>query len=106
MPATMCDPKHRTVNTQAKCGSPDDFFYYSPWRAPGYAPVIDSCGSAGGRIPGQGAGGFGATYQNTTHAKLGDLGSKTLKALDNGPEWAAGQEYEVAWTAQANHGGG
>jgi lytic starch monooxygenase len=105
MPATMCDPKQRTVNTQAKCGSPDDFFYYSPWRAPGYAPVIDSCGSAGGRIPGQGAGGFGATYTNTTNAKLGDLGSQTLQALD-GPEWVAGGDYEVAWTLQANHGGG
>ena len=21
------------------------------WRAPGYAPVIDSCGTAGGRLP-------------------------------------------------------
>merc|ERR1719240_776139 len=34
MPATMCDPKHRTVNTQAKCGSPDDFFYYARGARP------------------------------------------------------------------------
>lgn len=106
MNATICDPKLRTVNTAAKCGSPDDYFYYSPWRAPGYAPVIDSCGTAGGRLPGQGNGGFGAAYVNTTHAKVGDLGSKTLKPRPTGVEWAAGKEYEVAWTIQANHGGG
>ena len=34
--ATICDPKQRTVNTGAKCGAPDDFFFHSPWRAPGY----------------------------------------------------------------------
>ena len=70
LPATICDPKQRTVNTGAKCGSVDDFFYYSPWRRPGSAPVIDACGTAGGRIPGQGPGGYGAQYQNTTHAKV------------------------------------
>jgi hypothetical protein len=106
MNATICDPKQRTVNTAAKCGSPDDYFFYSPWRAPGYAPVIDSCGTAGGRLPGQGAGGYGAAFVNTTHAKIGDLGSKTLPARPTGVEWTAGVSYEVAWTLQANHGGG
>jgi len=106
MNATICDPKLRTVNTGAECGGSEDFFFYSPWRAPGYAPVIDSCGTAGGRLPGQGAGGYGAEYVNTTHVKIGDLGSKTLKARPTGVSWVAGQEYEVAWTLQANHGGG
>lgn len=106
MNATICDPKLRTVNTGVECGSPEDYFFYSPWRAPGYAPVIDSCGSAGGRLPGQGDGGFGAAYVNTTHAKVGDLGSLTLKKKATGVEWATGVEYEVAWTIQANHGGG
>mmetsp|Transcript_99003 Transcript_99003/g.154770 ORF Transcript_99003/g.154770 Transcript_99003/m.154770 type:complete len:412 (-) Transcript_99003:100-1335(-) len=106
MNATICDPIQRTVNTAAKCGAADDYYYFSPWRAPGYAPVIDSCGTAGGRIPGQGAGGFGADYVNTTHVKLGDLGSKTLKPRPTGVKWIAGMEYEVAWTIQANHGGG
>lgn len=106
MNATICDPKLRTVNTAAKCGSPEDYYFYSPWRAPGYAPVIDSCGSAGGRRPGQGNGGFGAGYINTTHVKVGDLGSKTLKPRPTGVQWATGKEYEVAWTIQANHGGG
>lgn len=106
MNATICDPRLRTVNTAAECGSHDDYFYYSPWRAPGYAPVIDSCGSAGGRLPGQGNGGYGAAYVNTTHAKVGDLGSKTLKAAPTGLQWTIGEEYDVAWTLQANHGGG
>jgi hypothetical protein len=46
--ATICDPKLRTVNVQAECGTPEDIYYYSPWRAPGSAPTIDACGSAGG----------------------------------------------------------
>lgn len=40
--ATICDPRLRTINVQAQCGSSDDIFYFSPWRAPGSAPVIDS----------------------------------------------------------------
>ena len=60
---TICKSSLRTVNTQAKCGSPDDIYYWTPWRAPGSAPVIDSCGSAGGRFPGMGIGGAGAQYQ-------------------------------------------
>eukprot|EP00964_Phaeocystis_antarctica_P099999 scaffold65733_cov60-Phaeocystis_antarctica.AAC.3 len=106
MNATICDPAQRTVNTRAACGSKDDYYFYSPWRAPGFAPVIDSCGVAGGRFAGQGKGPNGAQYENTTHAKLGDLGSRTLAPLDTGVAWAAGGTYEVAWTLQANHGGG
>jgi len=103
--ATVCDPRLRTVNTGAECGAPDDFFYYSPWRRPGSAPVIDTCGIAGGRLPGQGAGGFGAQYQNTTHAKLGDRGSK-LAPMPSQASWKVGATVDVAWTLQANHGGG
>lgn len=103
--ATVCEPSQRTVNTDAPCGGPTDYFYYSPWRRPGSAPVIDSCGSAGGRIAGQGAGDFGARYQNTTHAKIGDLGSN-LPYIPSSVEWVAGNDYEVSWTLQANHGGG
>lgn len=102
--ATVCAREQRTVNTGAECGGPDDYFYYSPWRRPGSAPVIDPCGSAGGRLPGQGDGGFGAQYTNTTHAKVGDRGSK-LPHTPSGVTWKAGRDYEVAWTLQANHGG-
>lgn len=67
---TICDPKLRSMNTQAECGGPDDIYYWSPWRAPGAAPVIDSCGVAGGRFPGMGIGAAGAAYMNTSLSKV------------------------------------
>jgi hypothetical protein len=39
---TLCDPRLRTKNTQAECGSAEDVYYWSPWRYPGNAPVIDA----------------------------------------------------------------
>lgn len=105
LPPSVCDPNERTVNTGAECGSVTDYFMYSPWRRPGTAPVIDACGIAGGRLPGQGDGGFGASYLNTTHAKVGDRGS-ALPAAPSGMVWEAGTTVEVTWTLQANHGGG
>jgi len=101
---TLCDPVLRTVNTGAKCGAENDWYYYSPWRAPGMAPVYDSCGMAGGHKPPQG--GFGGIYVNTSHAKLGDLGSKVLPRAPSNTTWLAGNSYEVSWTIEANHGGG
>ena len=86
-------------------GSATDFYYYSPWRAPGSAPVIDPCGSAGGRLPGQPGGNFGATYTDTPNAKTGSFGSQ-LKPAPSSVRWTAGKTYEVAWALQANHGGG
>jgi len=105
--ATNCDPSTRTVNRGAKCGAVDDFYYFSPWRAPGSAPVLDPCGSAGGRIAGEGDGGFGAAYVNTTHAKVSDLGSKTLPTRRGANvTWSVGSVVEVSWNLAANHGGG
>ncbi len=101
---TICDPALRTVNTLAECGAEDDWYYYSPWRSPGRAPVFDSCGMAGGHRPPDGR--FGGIYVNTTHAKLGDMGSRVLPAAPSGTEWVAGGTYEVSWTIEANHGGG
>jgi len=101
--ATICDPNLRTVNTGAKCGAADDYYYYSPWRAPGSSPVLDPCGMAGGT---PNAGGYGAIYKTTPHAKQGDLGSKTLPEAPSGTVWKTGSEVEVAFTIQANHGGG
>lgn len=40
---TICDERLRTVNTNATCMGPDDIFQFSPWRAPGSAPVFDPC---------------------------------------------------------------
>eukprot|EP00729_Bicosta_minor_P024708 gene24708-15611_t len=52
--ATICNPKLRTMNIDAPCGSKEDVTYYAPWRYPGAAPVIDSCGVAGGVYQWQG----------------------------------------------------
>jgi len=113
--ATICDPELRTLNRKAECGSKDDVYYYSPWRAPGSAPVFDSCGMAGGSpwaigppgwAPPGGAASAGVRYKNTTHAKQGDLGSEVLRPAPSGTEWKRGSLVEVSWTIRTNHGGG
>ena len=70
------------------------------WRAPGAAPVFDSCGMAGGHKPPQGS--FGGIYVNTSHAKLGDKGSEVLPKAPSGTIWTAGTAVEVSWTIEAN----
>lgn len=102
--ATICDPELRTVNRGAECGAADDWYYYSPWRAPGSAPVFDACGMAGGHKPPDG--GFGGIYVNTTHAVLGNKGSEVLPAMPSGVLWASGDAVEVSWSIEANHAGG
>jgi len=112
--ATICDPLLRTLNRNATCGSAEDRYYYSPWRAPGSAPVFDACGMAGGSpwpigSPGWAPGGAaaaGVRYHNTTHAKQGDLGSLVLPPRPTGTVWTAGGLAEVSWTMRTNHGGG
>uniref|UniRef100_A0A7S2FV91 Chitin-binding type-4 domain-containing protein n=1 Tax=Haptolina brevifila TaxID=156173 RepID=A0A7S2FV91_9EUKA len=59
---------------------------------------------AGGHKPPDG--GFGGIYVNTTHASLGDLGSRVLPRAPSNTSWVAGGSYEVSWTIEANHGGG
>jgi hypothetical protein len=103
--ATICEKSLRTVNTNAECGAPDDFWYHHPWRYPGISPVTDACGTAGGILPGQGQGSAGASYTDTEKVKHGDLGSK-LPPLDSGTTWKAGAGVEVAWNLKAWHGGG
>jgi len=95
----------RTVNIDAECGSKEDFWYYAPWRSPGLAPVTDSCGTAGGVLPGQGPSSAGADYTPTINAKNGDLGSK-LPPLPTETVWTAGSAVEVSWNQKAFHGGG
>jgi len=103
--ATNCDPRSRTINVNAKCGSPEDYYQYMPWRYPGITPVTDSCGVAGGILPGQAKGIAGADYTQTPLAKLGDLGSK-LPPMPTGTVWTAGGTAQVGWTLKAWHGGG
>lgn len=96
---TVCDPRLRTANTQAACGSKEDVYYYSPWRAPGAAPVIDACGMAGGRFPGQGVGGAGAQFQNSSVMRQGDAGS----ALPRGPPAAVWRPRELETEFAPSH---
>ena len=83
---TMCDSRLRTLNTLAECKSPEDIYQLSPWRAPGSAPVIDSCGSAGGRLPGQPEGIALAVFTNSSLAFEGQKGS-TLPAMPSQATW-------------------
>ena len=41
------------------------------------------------------------TDVNTSHAKLGDAGSKTLPKTPTGVKWSAGMSYEVTWSIEA-----
>ena len=103
MKATINDPKHRTVNREAKAGSADDWTKFNPWRAPGNAPIYDPCGRASGSYqatPGKGE------FTDTEYAKLGDLGSRVLPKYDTGTVWEAGSTVETMTSFRANHGGG
>lgn len=75
---------------------------YFPWRYPGAAPIMDSCGIAGGGIPP-----FGQLDPPPGHP-AGSSGSDTAHApkLLEQTTWVAGSTVEVAWGIAANHGGG
>ena len=62
------------MNVNAPCGSPADATFFAPWRYPGSAPVIDSCGVAGGTYQWQGPAAAGGDYSPTANAIRGDLG--------------------------------
>ena len=99
----------RTINVKAECGAADDWYYFSPWRHPGSAPVFDSCGMAGGHPPPAvgGHAGFGGVYINTSGAHLGMVGSALKPAPTSTPTvWRVGSTVEVTWAVEANHAGG
>ena len=102
--ASICDPALRTYNREAECKGPDDWYQFSPWRAPGSAPVWDACGMAGGH-PAPATHRFGAMYYNTSLAKQGDVGSK-LPRRNTGVVWRRASSVQVSWSIEANHGGG
>jgi len=103
MVATVNDPLLRTYNRDVEALSEDDVYRFNPWRAPGFAPVFDSCGMAGGgpkEMPGE------AKYTETQFAKQGDLGSQVLPAAPTGITWTRGETATAKWSIRANHGGG
>lgn len=100
-------PKHAwTLNVDAVDGAADDSYRYNPWRAPGFAPVTDPCGQAGGKYGYQHIGGDSVFY-NTSMASMGMMGSKLPPTpMENRTRWVAGTWVEVAWGPRYNHGGG
>jgi hypothetical protein len=103
MKATVCDKSLRTYNRDAECNSDADVYRHNPWRAPGSAPVFDSCGMAGG---GPTHGGGESKISETIYTKQGDRGSQTLPQLPTGVVWEAGSKVTTGWSIRANHGGG
>jgi hypothetical protein len=104
-PWKVNNPLHRTFNrncTGSCIGTDEDWTKFNPWRAPGSAPVYDSCGRAGGGP--RPTGGKGE-YVNTSFAQFGQLGS-TLPKQPSGAVWKAGEVVETRWSVRANHGGG
>lgn len=89
-----------SLNIGATEGAEDDSYRFNPWRAPGYAPVVDPCGQAGGEYKGQHIGGD-SVFTDTNLSKMGDLGSN-LPASKILPRWVAGTQVEVAWGPRYN----
>ena len=95
-----------TLNTDVVEGADEDSYRYNPWRAPGFAPVVDPCGQAGGEHGYQKIGGDSVFY-NTSMAGMGAKGSQLPPTpAEQRPRWQAGTSVEVAWGARYNHGGG
>lgn len=96
-------PRYRTANRNSTVGSVWDVFKYNPWRAPGLAPVFDSCGMAGGTVVPTTA---AAEYNTTVFAKQGDLGTQVLKPRPSGTVWKRGAVAYARQQSTAPHGGG
>ena len=86
----------RTINNTGP-----DMTANNPWRSPGAAPMLDSCGLSGGSSKNNNrAGGLGV---DTIARKQGARGSE-LPRLDAQwtLNWTAGEEVEVSWGISAN----
>jgi len=104
MNATLNNPELRTYNRNVPAGSKQDIYKHNPWRAPGFAPVLDACGMASGGPVGAPTSGE-SKYYKTAFASKGDLGS-ALPRQPTGVVWRAGGVATAKWSIRANHGGG
>ena len=76
---------------------------YNPWRAPGFAPIINPCGIAGGYDTEGKPGNGGVPPQGIKQGMKGtDLPPvpKEKRAV-----WKKGSIQEASWDITANHGG-
>lgn len=78
-----------------------DWTKYHPWRAPGYAPVADPCGRAGGTKEYTSVGG-----ETPIGAKKQFARGSLLPKLDVVTKLQSGVPIEVGWMVGSNHGGG
>jgi len=105
----LCDnwmpPTNNDTRTRTEDPTDPTSYLYTPWRAPGFAPVADACGLAGGTLPAHAGGGV-AVFYPTPFAKQGDKGSEVLKKGLAMETWVAGTSVEVAFGIRYNHGGG
>lgn len=99
MEPTLNDPMLRTFPNWT-----DPVAKYNPWRAPGYAPIINPCGMAGAWITDPGWVG----HHDGGWPPLGYTFGFKGTDLPEGPitVWKAGSTEKVAWQFWANHGGG
>lgn len=100
MEPTLNKPEYRTFpESRTKPAA-----RHNPWRAPGYAPVINSCGIAGSWVTDMGWVGHAQGGSPPPGFNYGVAGTD----LPESPKttWAAGTTVEVAWQLWANHGGG
>jgi len=99
MEPTLKDPNLRTFTGALA----DIAMDHTPWRAPGFAPVYDSCGIASG-VP------AGVDPGPINPSPVGIKQGMSLQDLPKIPfvkkQWPAGSIQEAAWRFSANHGGG
>lgn len=94
----------RSLNTLTVPLTASDIYRHNPWRAPGYAPVANPCGLAGGTPWAEGALEEGK-YKKTIYAHHGMKGTD-LPKLPTNTVWRIGGEATVSWNVRNNHGGG
>jgi len=104
-PTIKFEDKHLRTYATGEIYRVWDWVKYHPWRYPGTAPVDDPCGVAGGWIT------KGAKYAGTEAppgVMQGSRGSEFPynQSSSAKTEWVIGSEQEVAWSMNANHGGG
>ena len=62
-----------------------------------YAPIVDPCGQAGGKLSSQKIGGD-SIFTSNEFAKMGDMGSSLPEtAAQKKTQWVAGTSVVVAW---------
>jgi len=98
MEPTNNDPEFRTWDPYGQDTYPDQN-KYNPWRAPGKAPVVDSCGMASGGTNPSGYAAVPAGYE------AGTKGSEVLPETE-ATLWQAGATASVGWALSAQHSGG